>query len=397
VIFTANDLSGNYDRARIEVLRFESGERRTLVEGGTDARYLSTGHLVFLRAGSLFAVPFALDRLAVTGPAVPVLDGLFFYASAGFAHYAVSPTGSLVYAPLELRDLERELVVVDRKGAARPLTDVRRIYRHLRISPDGGRLAVTAGHSASELWIYDLARDTWDRLSSGGTHDYAVWSNDGKRLAFCSNRDGVRNPYWMPIDRSAPAERLAKTSTWTCPAAWSPDGRTLILENQNPGTGFDIDTLELDGERRPRPFLRTPAGEAGARLSPDGRWLAYQSDDSGRFEVYVLPYPGPGGRSRISSDGGSAPAWSRDGKELFFLGGGRMVAVGVETQPTFRAGLPKPLFEATRLTAYDVAPDGAGFVMTRFGPLGPEAASRPLSVVLGWFEDLTERMQAAGK
>jgi serine/threonine-protein kinase len=391
-IFTANDLSGNYDRARLEVLRFDTGERRTLLEGGTDARYLSTGHLVFLRAGSLFAVPFDLDRLAVTGSVVPVLDDLSVHSLAGFANYAVGSFGPLVYVPLDSRPLERELVWVDRKGAARPVTDTRRQYRDVRISPDGSRLAMTAGGSETEIWIYDLARGAWDRLTSGGINWYPVWSSDGERLAFCSNRDGFINPYWIPIDRSTPPERLATTSTWTCPTSWSPDGRTVILETQNPGMGYDLVALTLDGERRLHPLLETPANESGARLSPDGLFLAYESDDSGRSEIYVIPYPGPGGRWQVSTEGGSAPNWSRDGKELFFESSGRLMAVGVETQPAFRAGLPKPLFEATSLGAYDVAPDGDRFVMVR--SLGPGQGPRTLSVVLGWFEDVTRRVQA---
>jgi eukaryotic-like serine/threonine-protein kinase len=393
-IFTSHRSSGSYDDARIEVLHLDDGQRRVLLEGGSDARYLPTGHLVFLRAGSLFAVPFALDRLAVTGPAVPVLDGLVVFGPAGFANYSVSASGSLVYVPLDPRERERDLVWVDRKGAARPLSDVRRAYVDLRFSPDGRRLAMTAGTPQSDVWIYDLARNAWDRLTSGGINWSPVWSNDGERLAFCSNREGNIDLFWMPIDHSALPEPLAKTGAWTCPSSWSPDGRTLIVAT-NPGTGWDIAVLPPGGERRLHPFLKTAAHENGPRFSPDGRWLAYQSDDSGRPEVYVLPYPGPGGRSQVSTDGGSWPVWSRDGKELFFVSAGRLMAAAVETRPTFRARLPKPLFELGNLSdygGYDVAPDGTRFVMVRsLGP--PPVRSRPLAVVLGWSADVTRRMQ----
>jgi len=403
-IFTSHFPTGNYASARIEVLQLGDGHRQVLLEGGSDARYLPSGHLVFLRAGSLFAVPFALDQLAVTGPPVPVLDGVFVHEAAGFANYAVSPSGSLVYVPLDPTDFKAELVWVDRKGAALPVMPVQPPsgIGHLRLSPDGRRLAMGMtvggpGGPDSDIWTYDLARKVWDRLSSGGVNWYPVWSNDGQHLAFCSNREGNIDPFWMPVDHSAPAERLATTTNaWNCPSSWSPDGRALILDSQNPGTGYDIAALPLDGERRLRPLLQTPANESGARLSPDGRWMAYESDDSGRSEVYVIPYPGPGVRWQVSNNGGSRPIWSGDGRELFFFDSGeRLMVAGVETRPAFRTGLPKPLFDLTNARDYDIAPDGARFVILRSPETG--GAPRPLAVVLGWFEDVTRRVQAGGR
>ncbi len=393
-IFTIHGLTGNYDNARIGVLLLETGETRTLLEGGTDARYVPTGHLVYLRSGSLFAVPFDLERLAVTGPPVPVLDGLSFNGEAGFALYDFSPAGSLVYLPLDPKEREAELVWVDRKGVATTLTEVRRAYRGPRLSPDGRRLAVYTGSPDSGIWILDLARGSWDRLASGALNWNPVWSSDGERIAFASNRSGPINVFWTPVDSSSPAEQLTQALSWPIPLASSPDGRTLIIDEQPQATSHDISVLSLTGDRELRPFLRTPANETAARLSPDGGWLAYQSDESGRFEVYVLAYPGPGGRSQVSIDGGSAPVWSRDGRELFYRGGGNLMAVGVETRPKFRAGLPKPLFKLTNLGEYDVAPDGQRFVMVR--TRGEEAAPRSLAVVLVWFDDLKRRV-AAGK
>ena len=393
-IFTIHGMSGNYDNARIGVLVLETGETRTLLEGGTDARYVPTGHLVYMRSDSLFAVPFDLERLAVTGPPVPVLGGLRSHEGAGFAPYDFAPAGSLVYLPLDPKEDEAELVWVDRKGAATPLTDVRRHYGGPRLSPDGRRLAVAAGYSNSDIWILDLTRGSWDRLASGGFNHYPVWSSDGARIAFSSNRSGPINTFWMSVDRSSPAEQLTKALSWPEPLDSSPDGRTLIIREQPQATSTDLSVLSLTGDREPRPLFRTPASEDAARLSPDGRWLAYQSDESGRPEVYVMAYPGPWGRSQVSTDGGSAPVWSRDGRELFYQGDANLMAAGVETRPRFRAGLPKPLFKLTNLGDYDVAPDGQRFVMVR--GRGEEAAPRSLAVVLGWFEDLKRRM-AAGK
>jgi Tol biopolymer transport system component len=298
--------------------------------------------------------------------------------------------------PLDSKEAEAELVWVDRKGAATPLTDTRHDYSEPRISPDGKHLAVVAGEADSDIWILDLTRGSWGRLTWGGLNWDPVWSSDGERLAFASNRSGSISMFWMPIDHSTPAEQLTKTSeSWTSPSSASPDGRTLIVEEQDPERGFDLSVLSLSGDRKLRPLIHTPANETFARFSPDGGWIAYQSDESGRPEVYVAPYPGPGGRSQISLDGGSTPVWSRDGREIFYQGGGKMMATPVETRPKFRAGLPKPLFKLTNLGEYDVAPDGKRFVFVR--TRGEDAAPRSLAVVLNWFEDLKRRMATEKK
>jgi Tol biopolymer transport system component len=256
-------------------------------------------------------------------------------------------------------------------------------------------LAVAAGDPDSDIWILDLARGSWDRLTSGGINWVPVWSSDGERIAFASNRSGPINIFWTPTDRSSPAQQLTELLTWPSPLCPSPDGRTLIIEEQGQATGNDISVLPLTGDRKPRPFLHTPANETEARLSPDGGWIAYQSNESGRNEVYVAAYPGPGGRWQVSTDGGSAPVWSRDGRELFYRGGGNLMAAGVETRPKFRAGLPKPLFKLTNLGDYDVAPDGQRFVMVR--SRAEEDAPRSVAVVLGWFDDLKRRAPAGQK
>jgi Tol biopolymer transport system component len=394
-IFTIHGMTGNYDNARIGLVMLETGERRTLLEGGTDARYSPTGHLLYLRAGSIVAVPFDLERLAVTGPPVPVLDGVGVYEFAGFANYAFSPAGNLVYFPRDPRQFEKELVWVDRKGAVRPLTEIRRAYRQVRLSPDGRRAAVaTGGEPDNDIWLYDLARNSWDRLTSGGLNNSPVWSSDGQHLAFASSRNGSLNPFWMPIDRSQPAEQLVKANEWMFPTSLSPDGHTMILVTWDPVTGQDISILSLDGDRKLRPVVQTPAAESEARFSPDGHWIAYSSNESGRSEVYVIAYPGPGGRSPISTGGGQNPRWSRDGRELFYLSHENLMVATVETRPQFRAGPPKSLFEVGNVNDYDVAPDGQRFIMIRT----PVHASAPasLSVVLGWFDEVKRRV-AAGK
>ncbi len=394
-LFTIHDLTGDYSRAKIGLLRLDTGERRTLIEGGTDARYLPTGHIVYVRGDSLFAVPFDRERLAVTGKPAPVVDGVETFAAAGFANYTVSPTGTLVYVASDPEQDVSELVWVDRKGAAVPVTDSRRIYSSPRLSPDGRRLAVAVGLPDSDIWVYDLTRKAWDRLTSGGINWEPVWSADGRALAFASNRNGPINTFRMPIDRSAPAVQLTSGDGWTIPTSWSPDGKTLlVIDQSNRATGQDLAVLSLESGHTLRPLLQTPANEVQGSFAPDGRWIAFESNESGQGEVYVAAYPGPGGRWQISTDGGRFPVWSRDGKELFYRKGDKLLSVPLETRPEFRAGVPRVLFDASNLRDYDVAPDG------RFLFLRARDASgvpRSMAVVLNWFDDLRKRVSADKK
>jgi serine/threonine-protein kinase len=391
-LFTIHGLSGDYESARIEAVSIETGERRIIFEGGTHARYVPSGHIIYLRARSLFAVPFDAKRLEVTGSPVPVLDGVSGFAPAGFANYAVSGTGSLVYAPSDPRAFEAELVWLDRKGSTRRLTEVRRNYGEPRFSPDGRHLAVVAlgvaGATSADIWIYDLTRDAWGQLTSGGINFRPVWSPDGKRLVFSSNRNGPINLFWMPTDRSASPEQLTKTNTWPVALSWSADGQSLIVSEQ-PRGGYDLSELRLDGERTLRPLLATPALEDEGRLSSDGRWIAYTSNESGRFEVYVARYPDLGRRSQVSTNGGSAPVWSPDGRELFFQSGNKLMVAAIQTTPELRAGVPKALFEGP-FEGFDIAPDGQRFVLVR--PAYPDLPPRPLVVVLGWLDELKRRV-----
>jgi serine/threonine-protein kinase len=392
-LLTIHSLSADYESARIGAVSLETGERRILFEGGTHARYVSSGHIIYARAGSLFAVLFDAKRLEVTGSPVPVLDGVSGFIPAGFANYVVSSRGSLVYAPRDPRASERELVWLDRKGSTRLLTEVRRNYGAPSFSPDGRRLAVVAfgvtGGLSANIWIYDLARDSWAQLTSGGSNSSPVWSPDGKRMVFASNRNGPINLFWVPTDRSAEPEQLTNTTGWPIASSWAPDGRTLIVSVQPGASGYDLSELSLDGDRTMRPLLATPSSEDAARLSPDGRWMAYHSNESGRPEVYVTRYPDPSGKSQISTNGGTDPVWSPDGRELYFRSGNKLMAVSIETAPEVRSGLPRALFEGP-FDAFDITPDGERFVLVR--PAYPDLPPRPLVVVLGWLDELDRRL-----
>jgi Tol biopolymer transport system component len=311
--------------------------------------------------------------------------------SATQAQYSISDSGSLVYVPGAFQGSQTTMVWVDRKGVEQPVgAPASASYGGLEISPDGRRVVV--GH-LGHVWIYDLGRETLSRLTSGAQSLNPGWTPDGKRVMFSSGPPV--NLFWQPADGSGKAERLTTGEYRQGPSGWSPDGQLLAFIETNPTTGQDIWVLRLS-DRKAEVFLRTPANEGGPVFSPNGHWLSYASDESGRWEIYVQPYPGPGAKSQISTDGGREPLWSRNGRELFYRNGNRMIAVDVTTQPDFSAGKGRTLFEGqyrstnASLPTYDVAADGQRFLMVKQGEQATSAAQ--LNVVQNWFEELKRRV-----
>ncbi len=402
VLFAASGASFNWTTAQIAVQLIGTGERRTLIPGATQPRYASSGHLVGAQGGNLMAVPFDPQRLEVTGPAVPVVEGVLQSTTSGAAQYSFSATGSLVYIPGSNQADQRRLVWVTRNGAEQPVDAPARPYVFPRLSPDGRRVAVVIAEQESQVWLYDLSRETLTRLTfEGNVNLNPVWTPDGKRVAFHSNKEGPPTIYWQLADGSGRPERLTTTEYVHVPMSWSPDGQLLAFFEVNPATGYDIWVLRLS-DRKAQPFLRTPFEESVPRFSPDGRWLAYVSNESGRHEIYVQPFPGPGGKLQISSEGGREPAWNPNGRELFYRSGDKMMAVDIATQPSFAAGKPRVLFEGryepSLATApnYDVSPDGQRFLMLKRSEAG-EGAPTQINVVLNWFEELKRRVPPGKK
>jgi eukaryotic-like serine/threonine-protein kinase len=393
IVFTVKtDETQSWDDARIEAFSLRTRERSVLITGGTNARYAG-GHLIYERAGALWAAPFDPVRLKVAGPSVLVLEGVSSSGAYGSADFAVSRDGSLVYVPGKMRGTDRRLVRVNRAGKTRPLTDSRRAFSSLSLSPDGGRLALTIEAANDQIWVYDLERSTLSPQTLRWNNNEVIWTPDGNRLTFTSTRGTASNLFWQPADGSGPAERLTTSAHWQSAQAWSPDGKTLVfLGNDNTHT---IWILQVDGDRRPRPFLHVPFLRDPARLSPNGRWLAYVSDESGREEVYVVPFPGSGGRWPISTDGGSQPVWARNGQELFYRSGDRMMAVAVTTDATFGASKPRLLFEAKAppdtAPNYDVTPEGE-FLMIEPGE--SDTPPSQINVVLNWLQEVRQRVAA---
>ena len=354
-------------------------------------RYVPTGHLVYAQAGTLMAVTFDLEQLEVTGDPIPILEGVMQVSGAtSLAHLTFSDTGTLVYVPAAPSLLEeRTLVWVDRQGAIEPLAAPPRAYGSagINLSPDGQRVAVAF---ARDTWVYDILRETLTRLTFESSSN-PLWTPDGKRITFQSTRFGPRNLFWKLADGSGAAEQLLENALPHSPQSWSPDGKLLAFTEVHPSTNVDIWMLPLEGERKPEVFLQTPFTETGPVFSPDGHWLAYRSNESGRREMYVQPYPPTGAKWQISTEGGEEAVWAPSGRELFYRNGNQMMAVDITTEPTFTHGTPQLLFEGEYFSygpraVYDVAPDGQRFLMIKEGEQGSTVTQ--LNVVLNWFEEL---------
>jgi serine/threonine protein kinase/Tol biopolymer transport system component len=379
VLFAA---SGD-DRANAQIATqsLVTGERRNLIQGATHPYYASSGQLVYAQGGNLMAVPFDLQRLAVTGGAIGVVEGVQQSTSSGGAQYSVSNTGSLVYVLGAVQaTAQSRLIWVTRNGTEQRLRIPVREYRFPGLSPDGRRLAV---RMSDQVWVYDLARETQTRFTfEGDENSNPLWTPDGKRIAFRSTRGGQSDVFWQMADGSGSLERLTTTGEeFQTPGSWSPDGQLLALGKVSSNKRSEIWVLRLS-DRKAQPFLQTSFDEMAPRFSPDGRWLAYSSNESGRFEVYVQPYPGPGGKYQVSTDGGTEPVWNRNGRELFYRVVDKMMAVDVATQSGFSAGKPQMLFEGRYdpgpFTAdYDVSPDGQRFLMIKANGLVGEATRGP--------------------
>jgi len=337
------------------------------------------------------AVPFDPQRLQTTGTAVPVIEGVLQFETFGVAQYSISAAGSLAYIPAGVEGIQRRLVWVSRTGAEQALPAPPRPYDWPQISPDGRQVVVEI---SDQLWLYHLDRETLTRFTFEGRINISpAWKPDGTRIAF-GTESGL---FWQLADGSGGLEQLTSITDFMHarqnPRSWSPDGQVLAFHGGAPTTARDIWVLRLN-DRKAEPILRTSFNEGAPAFSPDGRWMAYVSNESGRAEVYVQRYPDRGGKRQISTEGGTEPVWSRNGRELFYRSGVKMMAVEVTTRPAFDAGRPRLLFEGRYLAsvfplvgvAYDVSPDGQRFLMVREVEQSPSATQ--IVVVQNWLEEL---------
>jgi serine/threonine-protein kinase len=374
------------DDAHIAVLSLDTGEEKLLLEGGHGPRYAPTGHLVYARGGTLRAVKFDLERLEATEPSVQVLAGVRTHQEGGAPSFAFSRNGTLVYVPGGPQP-DRTLVWVNRQGVASAITPDERGYSRPRLSPDGQRIAVSIGWRNGHLWVYDLSRGTFSPLTHRWDNNDPVWTPDGTRVLFRSDRGGqtLWNVFWTSADGSGEVEQLLEADRLQAPHSISPDGEVLAFTRRHDSRGWDILLYPMNGEGEPREFVATEFDENFPRFSPDGRWVAYDSYETGQREVYVKPFPDPGASVRISTEGGARPVWAPSGRELFYRDGDKMMAVTVETEPEFSAARPRLLYEGRYQWNYDISPDGERFLMIREPETEPVTQ---LHVVFNWFEEL---------
>jgi serine/threonine-protein kinase len=407
LLYTAGfDGIDTYDDARIAVWDLKSRSAKTLIVGGTSAAYSPSGHIVYARAGKLLAVPFDAARNEVTGAPVNVLDGVVTSADTGAAEFSLSQRGDLAYVPGRAAGGRRTLVWIDRSGKSEPLPLPPASYVYPRLSPDGRYLAVEVEGPNHDLHVYDFARGVLTKVTTDGQSHNPVWAPDSARLAFRSWVSGGMTMWMMPADRSAKAIRLDPSGTRQSPVSISPDGRYLGFDQKGTASRDDAWVLPLDG-RAAQPVAQSRFAEGSPKFSPDGKWIAYASDESGRSEIYVQPFPGPGPKVQISNGGGFDPVWQRSGPELYYRSGQKMMAVSIGTGPGIKVSPPRQLWEGAYTSGagsscgmpgvtssnYDVTRDGQRFLMVR--DEDSAIAGTQIVVVLNWAEELRAKMAAA--
>ena len=408
VLFTITPTAGGVDASQIAVLDLRTGSQKVLLRGGSQARYLPSGHLVYAAAGSLRAVAFDLARLATIGAATPVVPQVVTLPT-GTAEFDVSGDGTLIYASggAGLTAASRTLVWVDRQGREEPIKAPARAFVIPRLSPDGTRVALAIADQENDIWIWDLARETLTRLTSDVGFDHApVWMPDGRRIVFTSQTGGSSgNLFWQAADGTSAPERLTEAqNALERPSAVSPDGARIVFWHGAAATGNDVMMLTLGKDRGVRPLVQTRFVERNGEVSPDGRWLAYESNESGQYQISVRPFPdADNGRWQVSTGGGTQPLWARNGQELFYLApDGALMSVPVSRGTTWTAGSPSRVLEgryyrgiATNVSrTYDVSVDGRRFLMIKPTAIDETAPPPSIVVVENWMEELKRLVPA---
>ncbi len=359
-LFTlAMSTTDSWDDAAIAVASVKTGKYKVVLEGGAHARYSATGHLVYARRGGLHAVTFDPQNLEVTGQPVLVLPEVMTDLGIGTAEFSLSNDGSLVYAPGLSRTNDRRAVWIDRDGRMETLLETPHPFIHPSLSPDERTLALHVTGGIESIWLYQIARGTLTRWTTEWDNSFPLWAPSGREIAFASARAGQFNLYKQEAERNEPAERLTTSNYTQTASSWSPDGAVIAYHEDAGGTRSDIWMLSLSGDGKAEPFLDGRASEMWPAFSPDGQWIAYQSDETGEFEIYLRRFPGGGGMSQVSTGGGSYPVWNPNGRELFYRSGEKMMSVAVEAGRDLVLGHPVMLFEKPRLReAFAVTSDG---------------------------------------
>ncbi len=399
----ATNNSESYDDASIAALSTATGRSRVVIEGGCFPRYSPSGHILYTRSGSLFAAPFDASALRLTGQPFRVLDGVMMSRNTGVANYDVSANGTLLYVRGEADGGARTLYWVTRSGTGEKLPLPPRSYLHPRISPDGRRLAIEVEGSSHDVFVYDFVTGVMTNFTNDGISHWPIWSPDGHRIGYRSGPMGRFRLFQVAADRSGPAQRFDTPGMSSSTGSYDPSGRVMAYMDVTYGKPNKVMVATLDQSGEPIPLDDTSFQQGSPKFSPNGRWLAYCTNESGRPEVYVKEFPN-GAKIQISNDGGNDPVWRRDGRELFYRNGDRMIAVPVSAGDRFDAGRPRELWRgpyshgmssscgAPGLSSsnYDVSPDGQRFLMIQDEDVD-KTSSSSLVVVLGFSHDLATR------
>ena len=407
ILFSVAYQTGNpLDDANIAVLDRSTGKHKIIVKGGVFAHYVAPGYIVYSRRNALVAVPFDLNRLEVTGPSMIVQENVEGLKNNGRVQYSLSDNGDLAY--VEGRsddpgDTAQPLVWVDRKGGEKVLSEARQRYSKPRLSGDARTLFVEVADPEAAIWSYNIERGTLSRITYGGVSYGPIPSPDGQRLAYEATRDGVAGVLVSQVDGSG-EQRLSSTKRLHVPTSWTSDGSAVAVTAGADSGYLEVWLIPVSGDHTPQVIVQGPFNAGGARFSPDGHWMAYVSDESGRNEVYLRGFPNAGARIQISADGGMAPVWSHDGRELFFRNGDQVFGVSMTLGSQAVAGKPQVLFSrligedasgpAYNIIAdFDVSLDGQHFVMPKYTA---EARNPPKAIViLNWREELKRKMTAS--
>ncbi len=408
MLFTLTTATGptRWDQAQIVVESLESSERKVVILGGSDARYVPTGHLVYAFEGVLFAIAFDADSLETAGGAVSIVEGVQRapQINTANARYGFSDQGTLIYVPGQVSSggANRSLGLSDRNGHIELLGLPPGSYSNPRVSPDGSRIAYMRDNGDDvDVLIYALSgASAPSTITFGEVNRYPIWSADGERVAFQSDREGDRGIFWQRADGRGTVERLTTPEEGVAhfPDAFSPDGETLSFTAV--GDGESAVWMVALQELEAAVFAEEPSALLGQSVfSPDGRWIAYQSNETGTFEIIVQPLPPTGTKYRVPNTGGDIHAiWSPDGSELFYNPGpGQYVVVSVTTQPSLEFGNPVPVPRGfvggppSTVRNYDIMPDGEQFLAV-FSSGATAGAPPQINVVLNWFEELKQQV-----
>ena len=418
LLFTVLPADSDWEHARVVAQSLKTGERKVVLEGAADARYVSSGHLVFMRRGTLMSAPFDVENARLTGPEVGLIDRVMQAIDSGSVgldtgagQYTFSSTGTLVYVAGQLNpDFEATVHWISRDGSMQsvPLPAPVRPFNLPRLSPDGRHLLLgTWGAREWSLWRYDFADGTLVRLTSEGRAAFPMWSADGTQILFRLTLAGPPSLFTMRAYGDSTPRRIAPGREIVFPGSWTPDGQSVVFADGPTAGSLDVRVLSVTGGSGAQPLVETRFNDRMPEVSPDGRWLTYVSNETGRDEVYVRAFPGAGDKRQISTAGGFNPAWSRNGRKLVFLAPIEPPRPGVSMQlmeaevtlgTSFTATSPRRLFEAPFSAdvarTYDLTPDAGRFIFTRETYPPSTSEPREMQVIENWFGELRRRVPA---